>query len=163
MIAFTMFPLFLFGTLMYRYITKPPEPTPPFECKYINLGVNNDMCFHVVYECRQNDPGRVQEFLKVLTEVTSINKERAMSFDFYDMGHDMFICSKLNCENESIIESLMTDNRFNFHMVENTYGTKEQMVDDLKSILEEENDGEEDPIGNENDFVTIEHTDKKNI
>ena len=187
MIAFTLFPIFLFGTLFYRYIFKLPEQLPPLECNYMNIVVNDKIHFHLVYDCNSHRPDRTREFLKTLAEIAS--KDGMMSFDLYSMGggKDMFICSKLDYENESlkqnIIEDILADERFNFHSIEKDYGSQEEMLNDLMTIAEEEEeccddkvdspekeDKEDNECSNEvaspeedTDFVNIEDDDKKNI
>lgn len=169
MIAFTLFPIFLFGTLFYRYIFKLPEQLPPLECNYMNIVVNGKIHFHLVYDCNSHRPDRTREFLKTLAEIAS--KDGMMSFDLYSLGggKDMFICSKLDCENESlkqnIIEDLLADERFNFHSIEKDYGSQEEILNDLMTIAEEEEccDKNEEEQEEDNDYVNIEDDDKKNI
>lgn len=143
MLAFTLFPIFFFGTLLYKMFTLPVEDNLPFECMYSHIpnGEKNDL--FVFYFC--NNKSRTQDFMSTFIEVASVTNY-AM-FDCVKVDNDMFLCAKVECVNDSLeqnlTERLLSDKRFEFEYYEMASGsTKKEMYQNLAAMKHKEKQGE---------------------
>lgn len=144
MLAFTLFPMFFFGTLLYRMFTLPVEDLP-FECMYSNIpnGENNDL--FVFYFC--NKKSRTQDFMSTFIEVAS--PTNYAMFDCVKVDDDMFLCAKVECVNDSLeqnlIERLLSDKRFEFEYYEMEGGsTKTDMYQNLATMKSKKENEKQD-------------------